>query len=509
MKNSYLRSVINNLLLKEEQDEKVTTEPSATQEYESSFNDLIERANAVLKKKRDVIQNLNVNSFKTGSWNKILYSINRELGELHGLSDEKFNEVVSNHNKSVETELENLFKQPKIINRYKNYSQEEVAKLKEDIKQKLLEKPWDEWKDHEDFSSETKELDVDNAAPPQPDTVTDIGSETMKWIPWSEEAKKYYKTCSRDGECFEIDGKPAKKVGPGEYSIYVQFGGCEVQGPSVEYDIVQKIGGKETKWEVKEVSKGKLRTSISGIVASSGPRFEINQVLKKVRDVIKNIKADEDFQTSLSNETKNRINIVSRFVESNMESIFSKAEITKERFRDMFFMLQHCQKIRDSLNSMSMGSGPNMISIQGKDVPISSIQFHKVLRVLGREDEFEVKSNPSDMLSKRAASYAIGLEDPAIDDPNAFVNSMKESLSAKKSFGDVDGVILVTNQQFIVVPLEQTQAILDFDGITQGGRTFYSVKKKDEKKDTNESVLRNKRSSHTISPWRIADVFLD
>jgi len=327
---------------------------------------------------------------------------------------------------------------------------------------------WEEWdKQRKENQAEEPELEG-------PVSIKKIESTNFDWRPWSKDAANIYNPEKAKSK-LESQGREFKKSGPGEYSVVEEFGDCEVMGSGYDYDIRQVFGGN-TKWEVKEVDSGRLRTSIHGIVASAEPRHELNTALKKIQKTIINLKKDTDVtNAALSPDGKNSLAMLISFIERNMETIFSKAEITTKLIGKLMTALKNAQEVKSELSNFA-GSSPNTIKVGDTEpVAVSNSQFQKIMKILG-SPVANIENTGETDLQQRAASYVNELDDATIENPETFIDQVEEKLSPEKSFGPVNGVILVTPTHYCVVLKNELKDILDFDGITQGGRTFYSLK---------------------------------
>jgi hypothetical protein len=464
MKNSYLGTVVKKLMQEAQFDSDIEDKQKSLKDAaKKAYNDW-ERTKATAK-------------VKVTRWN----DFEKLMDKLHARAPEIYEEL------ALELNTEESPNEP--IPSWENWRKEKLNIAAKNAKEA------------EEASIAEKQKKKEEASL-NPSIATEIKSTNLQWINWSEAAKELYSKADAEQACKaavkaattqEEKRKLAyKPSGPGEYSVIKEFGNSQVMGPNFNFDITQEINGEITKWEVKEVKGGRIRTSISGIMASASPRFKLNNALDKIKQTSNNMSGDLEVLAILSKKGyQNYIN-VSNFAKEKLEKIFAAAEMTQEDIETLYFIFKQAKNLKDDLITQAENatsktspnekfSSKNTVIIGGKPVEVSLLQFQKILKALGKENDFEVGEGKN-TTARNALKYAEMLDEPAINSPGDFFDSMKQELTPEKSFGDVDGVILVTNSQYCVVENEEIQNILEFEGTTQGGRTLYSVKGTKSKK---------------------------
>lgn len=292
----------------------------------------------------------------------------------------------------------------------------------------------------------------------------EIKSTEGKWESWEDDAKKFY--TKKAGE-----ERVGFSVGPGEVSVMEEFG-AKVMGSSYDFDILQN----SKRWEVKEIDGDRLRTSIHGIVASAEPRFRLNVIFKKIDNTIKKLLEDVDVLSKLDDNSREATEDLTKFISAEMESIFSKSEITKKKLVHIVGALDNAAILYNGLQNLADkgSSGYNAVTVGKKTYSVRASQFQKILQALGAEDDIEI--GEVDEISKRSARYVNLLEDDALKNPTAFMQELADNLTPDKTFKNVEGVILVTPEKYLIMTMSELNDALDFDGLTQGGRSFYKVK---------------------------------
>jgi hypothetical protein len=424
MQNSYLQTVISNLLLTEISSQQIRAKK------ETLRNDILKSIEKIkiLQDEESKAERAREKKEKVAERHKEEKSRDSLLDKLHDVDHEMFDQIAKENGLGT----------------------------------------WEKWETEKSKVSYKPKKEESFIGPPREKKIVSTEGE---WVAWSPPAAALYNPDKAKSKLKSL----YKKSGPGEYSVAEEFGDVEVMGSGYDFDILQRYGGV-TKWEVKEVDRGRLRTSVHGIVASAEPRHELNVAMKKIQKTVNELVKDNDtVSASLSPKGINSLRMLTTFVEKNMESIFSKSEITSTLIEKLMTALENARIIRNELNAYA-GMSPNMISIGGADpIKVSNTQFQKIVRILG-DPTSNISQTSSTNLQDRAADYVNELEDVSIDNPDSFIDQMEQKMSPENSFGSVNGVILVTSTHYCVVPKEKLGEILDFDGLTQGGRAFYSLK---------------------------------
>ena len=457
MKNSYLDTVVKKLMQEAQFDSDI-------EDKQKSLKDAAKTAYGEWKR------TLSTAKVKVTRWDKF----EKLMDKLHSRAPEIYEEL------ALELNAEESPNEP--IPSWENWRKEKLNIAAKNAKEA------------EEASAAEKQKKKEEASL-NPSIATEIQSTNLQWVNWSQAAKELYSKTAAQRACDEAVATATteeekrklafKPSGPGEYSVVKEFGNCQVMGPNFAFDITQEINGETTKWEVKEVNGGKIRTSISGIMASASPRFKLNNALDKIKQVSDNMSRDEEVLSILSRKGRQNYINVSNFVKDKLQKIFAAAEMTQEDIETIYFIFKQAKNLKDDLLTQAENAAPktssNTVIIGGKPVEVSLLQFQKILKALGKENDFEVGTDKN-TIARNAIKYAEMLDETAINAPGDFFETMKQELTPEKSFGDVDGVILVTNSKYCVVNNNEIQNILEFEGTTQGGRTLYSVKGSKSKK---------------------------
>jgi hypothetical protein len=180
--------------------------------------------------------------------------------------------------------------------------------------------------------------------------------------------------------------------------------------------------------------------------------------------------------SQLDDNSREATEDLTKFISAEMESIFSKSEITKKRLVLIVGALDNAVILYNGLQNLADkgSSGYNAVTVGKKTYSVRASQFQKILQALGAEDDIEIVE--VDEISKRSSRYVNLLEDDALKNPTAFMQELADNLTPDKTFKNVEGVILVTPEKYLIMTMSELNDALDFDGLTQGGRSFYKVK---------------------------------
>ncbi len=282
----------------------------------------------------------------------------------------------------------------------------------------------------------------------------------MSWHKWPAQIKRTKlsygtKTAGDDVEQASLG------TGPGEEWIAYIFGG-QVQGTGVPFDIVMPDGSA---WEIKQVLSGKdlIRPATEGIQAFKKAKDHLDNIVKQIRNFT--IVAEKiGLADRLSPDDAKRLDFVKSFIDDEAEMIIGKGEVSKERFIDLRSVLITLNKIKTTnMPASSEGAAEMVIGLNDKKVNVDKPTFIDIAK---RVEKATKREDILDQFEEVEIALAT-LKDAAFDDPKAFFNEWFQSIKMSSVFSQVDGVIIVNPQGFMIVPKDQLQTTLKFEKVSQ------------------------------------------
>ncbi len=255
-----------------------------------------------------------------------------------------------------------------------------------------------------------------------------------------------------------------KGVGPGEERLAKLLGG-KVMGGGESYDITDAEGNK---WEVKEPSgglKGEIRPGTEGLAAVQVAFGKIKNVVSRIESVFGNKTRSHTATAAEAVVGPDVITKIKAFVD-NEAPMLMKGEVSRGRMAALGEVLHLInaalgdQNAPDTVNAVTkhveMGDEETKIE---KDVDLSTyVKLGKVMKL----DVKDLNVTPGDMLR----STFNGL---AFRNPDKFMEmSWEKAALASIVFGHTNGVILVSDTGYRIVPNPELDKVLVFNRITKG-----------------------------------------
>lgn len=289
----------------------------------------------------------------------------------------------------------------------------------------------------------------------------------MTWHKWPAQIKKTNLSYGSKSAGEDVE-QAALGTGPGEEWIAHIFGG-QVQGGGVSFDVVMPDGSA---WEIKQLlrSSDTIRPGTEGRQAFEGAKNHLNAIVKQIKNFTK-VATKIGLADRLGSDDKKKLEFVKTFIDDEAEMILGKGEVSKERFIDLRSVLITLSKLK-ALNAESLGekgSSPELtVGLNDKQIAVDRPTFIDVAK------RVEKATKREDILSQfEELDIALAtLKDAAFDDPRSFFNEWFSSIKIDRVFSQVDGVIIVNPQGFMIVPKDQLQTTIKFDKITQGQPRF-------------------------------------
>ena len=261
--------------------------------------------------------------------------------------------------------------------------------------------------------------------------------ETTSWLPWSDEARKVPKRFD--------SSKPG--VGPYEERLAVQLGGTP-QGQKTSYDLVDSQG---MKWEVKEPgSKMDIRIPRGGKKAVAMLQRNFVEVAWTFIDLFAE---DEATPAHMKMGSKKAIEHLFSHTELARLKKFAEAEsymiIEGEISRKRVAEMQSCLEI--------------ISKTVGQKISTSDDVVRRVCDLLRIDPELVY----NEIGKKFPGTGAMYFSGRAFRDPKGFVEDNWNSVKPSKMFGEVDGVVLVSEEGYRIIDRSRMDEELFFKGISQ------------------------------------------
>lgn len=294
----------------------------------------------------------------------------------------------------------------------------------------------------------------------QTKVIIDINNiQYLKWHSWPIKVIKGkipYGTKNSDSE---------GGVGPGENWVAITFGG-KIQGGSVSYDVVLK---DDSKWEVKQLltKSETVRPGTEGLKAFEDARERLENIMHELQEFC-NSYDKSSLKDFLNKEQISKFEFIKSFIEDEFEMIVSKGEISKERFIDLRTCLITCSQLRSDLHASVKNKTKTVVGLNDKNINVDKTTFVDIAKQL------EKATNRDDILTDINEIDIVfsSLKDSAFTDVKKFFNEWFNSVKVSNVFSQVDGLIIVNPNQFMVIPKEHFNNTLKFDKVTQGKPRF-------------------------------------
>ena len=271
-------------------------------------------------------------------------------------------------------------------------------------------------------------------------------------------------------------------VGPGERRLAKILGG-EVQGGSATFDLMTPMG----KFEVKEPTggfHGGVRVESEGIAALEGNLTKIKNVVKRIENVF-GASAKPEMMAAAKEmyppETLQKIvNFATKPETKGQTAIqwIMRGEIGAKRLRalgDVLLLInsgllnesiirtaRSVQKALAEEKYVELGDTDHDVAVKK---PVDTTTYVKVGKALDMSPD-EMKVTPSDML--RSA-----LNTSAFLEPDSFINNIVSApVKASQVFGHTDGLILVQQSGYMIIPRAELDQKMQFLRISKGKPYF-------------------------------------
>lgn len=277
--------------------------------------------------------------------------------------------------------------------------------------------------------------------------------------PWSKRARRIKYRSNKAG------------VGPGEARLAYEMGGT-IMGGSVSHDIEDELGGK---WEVKEPHgtgvHGEIRTEAEGIAALEPNLNKMKNVARRIQTVFgagAKPKAAQAARTTFDPSSFARIN---HFSDEDAPMIL-KGEVSQSRIDELYNVLvlinkqlglsKKASKEDDTVSDKYVEIGDAESAVKK---PVDLPTYVKVGKAL-KLDKEEMRVSSNDVLMGTFDSRAF-------TDPDKFYQvTLKNAVLPSMVFGHTDGVVLVRNEGYLIIPRDELDTRMVFTRISKGKPYF-------------------------------------
>jgi len=321
-------------------------------------------------------------------------------------------------------------------------------------------------------------VDAEDARAPAQAQLPEKGTQSfakiksIKPLQWYEWADPRWKTAIKSiayGSSKEKSGEEQSGTGPGEKRLAQIFGG-KMQGGGVSFDVVTPDG---LRWEVKalDTKSALIRPGTEGLAAYEQPKQHLDRVMKQLKNFTAVVaKAGlEDYATP---EEIKAFNYISSFVEGEYEMIVGKGEISGERVKTLRAVLRVTQALKSGWESQGAEDDiDTTVGLANKEVEVDKNTYIDVAK---KVQKAVPSANVLDGLEQRELALAT-LKDHAFDDPGAFLDEWYDSIDVNRVFEQVDGVFIVSQTGFNMVPKSFFKRAFKFKKVSQGKPKFEFV----------------------------------
>jgi hypothetical protein len=272
---------------------------------------------------------------------------------------------------------------------------------------------------------------------------------TGVWIDWNPRNPHKYHAGDRD-------------TGPGELRLAWELGG-EIQGHSVSYDVIDAQGNK---WEVKEPnSSDMVRPGVEGRRAVEAVRQEIEEICRQLRRGFSRIEMSA--LPAFESETAIKSFDVEEFIQHDIPMIMngelSQGRIVGRTHKNPVGLLQVMEYVKHMIGDADKCR--RRVAWNGTERDIDVGTYVRTARELGISD--------SDMGVEVCDLFAGTFPHPAFRKPRTFIRDVwLKGVQASTVFSNVTGVVLVSPQQFMIIPHAELDDYLRFLYISKGEPRF-------------------------------------
>lgn len=287
----------------------------------------------------------------------------------------------------------------------------------------------------------------------------------LRWYDWKDSRWSNVVNKIAYGSSNEKSGEAITGAGPGEGRLAAIFGG-KVQGGGVSFDVVTP---DDRRWEVKALSSASdlIRPGTEGRTAFERPRKHLENIIKQLRNfnIIAKKLGYELLATSDDDVT------IMKYIDGFMIDelpMFEKGEIPFERFKSLRAVLKSLALLRQNWDISGALDVNTTIGLGNKKVEVDKPTFIDVARrVQKAKPDVDVLSNVHEREIAMAA-----LKDAAFKRPAVFFDEWFDSVDVMKVFEQVDGVFIVNQQGFNMVPKPLFKKAFRFKTVSQGVPRF-------------------------------------
>jgi hypothetical protein len=280
--------------------------------------------------------------------------------------------------------------------------------------------------------------------------ITDITP--LKWNKWPLEVIE---------SGLEYGSNDVSGLGAGENWLAYVFG-AHIMGKNSTFDLTMPDG---TLWEVKQITK-QSKTVRPGTLGTK----MFTESFDSLKDVIRQIQAFSsqiDYE-QLDNENYKRCKFISGFIADEYGKIVEQGEISYNRFVCISSALH---VMHDLAESFSQQCEKHKISISDIETTINTtelIRFANLFCIESLKDKLKETNKNLHALSC--------ITSDAFKDPDSFLKDWFANITPSKAFPDIHGIILVNQNGFMTIPIENIDTAMTFSHVTLGKPKFEVTK---------------------------------
>lgn len=295
--------------------------------------------------------------------------------------------------------------------------------------------------------------------------------EPLKWYQWPDEVKSSNEPYSGEAG-----------VGPGEHWLALVFGG-KVQGGSVSYDVVT-IDSR--KWEVKELidQSTTIRPGTHGTRVLGPANVQIKRIIQTFDD-ISQLTSDllvdhnsSDYILLADEDNKNKkqdvileLEYIAEFIRDEKQNFAVAGEITEERFEKLYNRMMGLYRIYNGNNVLTTTIDQSKLK--------SLVDKANSLNDISLSDD-EIERIESELASQNIIAQIMVLLRRTRwlkDNPKNTLQNIFDQVKPSLIFAKTDGLFVVNQKHFIMIPKDQLDVVLEFTKVTQNlPRLRFNVK---------------------------------
>jgi hypothetical protein len=267
----------------------------------------------------------------------------------------------------------------------------------------------------------------------------------------------------------------------------------ELKGGSSSYDIAETIEGSTLRWEVKEVD-----SSLSIRPGTNG-RIAVSELIRKIKEILLTLKTAYGL---LSREPQQQLE---RLIGLPYELVWSFLDVAqfKAEKGEVSKGLFHGGTTANPIGLMQIVRALSSFIVARRDKVVTSSKFYqipgvnKLVTVNQREyfddlvrfhlfnlNDLNTSDLHKEMLQDMGVTeidlFAARLRDPSIlkimEKPDTLEDLWKTSVTASETFSEVDGIILVSQQEgWARIMADEFNKMVVFNRITQNNSQFKIV----------------------------------